>query len=863
MKILRVYVVLLISYAFLGLAQNIYAPEELTVRNAQNEFDAAQKQLEEAQKSVAQKELEAQRAQEARDKLVKDEQLLEAEKAQGKDVTTELQQIKTQEQAQQVEAERAQQDLQQAEQLEIKQEQVLKDAQAKLATAEQQVAQANQSQAEKIKTAEEINNMQNMVENLIVAEGNKQGNRSLETSVADYQDLIGKRKALEVMLNQYKVGSPEYTALKPTFDQLKGVELVAHTTVVEKLIDIMTKNPDLVKATQQLARIKAQLDLVHDDLDASLTQFTKTVVDLQAKIADIMNNKIPKEQAASQLKVIVNKQLLLTAAQLSDSYATFKDVEKLGTLVGSAQVKIIDRVMTMQQATLGQSFSTRERVDRSFDQINELINLGRASQAAKELETSMNQIVERLSELKILEDAFKNATDANPEQLKKFQDEIALLQDQRVNLDLIRQQVSINAKVTEVATFEAPQTFLRRVLDSITRTLNGLMRSLGLSKPKNVLNPEEQVTLLNQSITNINQKLVPQQVAKISEVASIGTQKVVALEAALETLSSQQSITQEQFDTLELLISQTRQSISPVVLQVAEIKKYSSQVFETTFAVNDIESNATILDIVTAKFNFAAQGQPVTPDIIKKSLGIDLVTGKALDLEGVDPFGVGYDMYKRDKPFYRDLGRQELEKTMNINDPESVYKVSDMIEQEQAGIRILQKVEEYAQAKNTNTVDQFFRDNQSVEQSMMEDLYQSMTRLGSNTLQTLKTQSFETWTSETLAELGSIREGIGRASSTASADYIKAMRDFSSYYGNMPIIRQLMITGQVNNPFVEFKDSLRDSTIGLVDTRARLDGLFNQGDDKVQDLISRVDVMQQKLHSIKIANDDPLNDLLP
>jgi hypothetical protein len=460
----------------------------------------------------------------------------------------------------------------------------------------------------------------------------------------------------------------------------------------------------------------------------------------------------------------------------------------------------------------------------------------------------MNQLVERLSELKILEDALSNPTDGNSEQLKKVQDEIALLQDQRANLDVIRQQVSINARAAEVATFEEPQTFLKRVLDGISRTLNGLMRSLGLSKPKNVLNAQEQVTLLNQSIGIINQKLVPQQVAKISDAASAGTHKVVTLETALKNLSSQKSLTQEQFNKLELLINQTRQGLSPLVLQVAEIKRYSSEVFETTFAVNDIESNATILDIVTAKFNFAAQGQPVTPDIIKKSLGIDLVTGKALDLEGVDPFGVGYDMYKRDKPFYRNLGRQVLEETMNINDPESVYRLSDMIEQEQAGIKLLEKAEEYAQ---------------SVEQSMMKDLYQSMTRLGSNTLQTLKTQSFETWTSEALAELGSIRESIGRSSSPSSKDYIQAMRDFSSYYGNMPIIRQLMITGQVNNPFVEFKGSLKDSTMNLVNTQTRLDRLFKQGNDIVQDLMDRVNEVDRQLKSLPIIHDDPLGDLLP
>jgi hypothetical protein len=146
---------------------------------------------------------------------------------------------------------------------------------------------------------------------------------------------------------------------------------------------------------------------------------------------------------------------------------------------------------------------------------------------------------------------------------------------------------------------------------------------------------------------------------------------------------------------------------------------------------------------------------------------------------------------------------------------------------------------------------------------MMENLYQSMTRLGSNTLQTLKTQSFETWTSEVLAELGSIREEIGRSSDKASADYVKAMRDFSSYYGNMPIIRQLMMSGQESNPFVEFRGSLRESTIGLVDTRTRLEVLFTQGKGIVEDLMDRVDAMQQKLQDVKVATDDPLNDLLP
>lgn len=863
MKVLRTYLVFFLSGILLGSIGFIFAPAEEPLVSAKHTVDLAQQELTEAEKTVAQKELEAQRAKTAEQEVLEKEQALKAEENKGQDVARELQQVEAEKAQKEAEAKKAEEDLQEAQQLEEQQKQNLKDAQTKLTVAEQQANQANQSQAEKIKTAEMINNTQTMVDGLIVSEGNKLESRSVEVRIADYQDVIGKRKALEVMLKQHSVNSPEYKALQPIFVQLQGLEQVTHSKVVEAVIDIITKTPDLKVVEQKLNTIKEQLDLVRDDLDPSLMQFTKTIVDLQAKIAEIMTGKIPKEQAASQLKVIVNKQLLVTAQELNKTYTATKDVLGLGTLVGGVQVKISDRVTHMQQVTLVQSVAARNKVNQSFDQVNELINSGKTAEAGKVLAESMNQIVERLSELKILEDAFTSSNQADSEQFKNVQDEIALLNDQRVSLDLIQQQVNINARIAEIVVPEAPKAFLKRILEGVTRTFNSLIRSLGFSKPRDVLSSQGQVTLLNQSVVNINEKLVPQQLAKISKAASESTHTVDVLEKEFDILLSKKPLNEEQLKKLELLVNQARQGISPLVLQVAEIKQRSSDVFQATFAVNDIQTNATILDIVKEKFNFAAQGQPVTPDVIKISLGIDVATGKALHLDQVDPFGVGYDMYKRDKLFYRDLGRQSLEKSMDINNPESVYRISDMIEQEQEGVKLLQKVEEYSKAKKTNSLDQFFRDNPSVDQSVMEDLSGSMTRLGSNTLQTLKTQSFEIWSSEVLAELGSIREEIGRASVEASAVYIKAMRDFSSYYGNMPLIRQFMITGQEDNPFVEFKNSLTASTVGLVDTRTRLEGVFNQGNDIVQGLMDRVDAMHENLQGVKVATDDPLNDLLP
>jgi chromosome segregation ATPase len=256
MKVLRTYLVFFLSGIFLGSIGSIFAPAEEPLVNAKHTFDVAQQELVKAEETVAQKKLEAQRAQTAEQEVLEKEQTLKAEETKGQDVAKELQQVEAEKAQKEAEAERAQEELQEAQQLEEQQKQNLKNAQTKLTVAEQQANQANQSQAEKIKIAEEIGNVQTMVEALTVSEGNKLESRSVEVRIADYQDVIGKRKALEVMLKQHPVDSPEYKALQPAFVQLQGLEQVTHSKAVESVIDIITKTPDLKMVEEKLNTIK-------------------------------------------------------------------------------------------------------------------------------------------------------------------------------------------------------------------------------------------------------------------------------------------------------------------------------------------------------------------------------------------------------------------------------------------------------------------------------------------------------------------------------------------------------------------------------------------------------------------------------
>lgn len=899
MKFLRTYLLLLINYAFFGSLQQLYAPAEDPLVNAKHTVDVAQQELTEAEKTVAQKELEAQRAETAEQEVLEKEQGLKAEESKGQDVARELQQVEAEKAQKEAEAKKAEEDLQQAKQLEIEQEQILKDAQEKLTKAEQQVTQATQSQAEKIKIAEMISNAQTMVDGLIVAEGNKQENRSLEVSVADYQDLIGKRKALEVMLKQYSVNSPEYKALQPIFVQLQGLEQVTHSKVVEAVIDIITKTPDLKVVEQKLNTIKEQLDLVRDDLDPSLMQFTKTIVDLQAKIAEIMTDKIPKEQAASQLKVIVNKQLLVTARELTNQYNNLENVEKLGTLLGQAKVMIDQRVTNVQRETLTNATMERSSNDDQISKADMLISNNQATQAREIIDQTSQKLRDRLAELNVLKGSLDLFSD---NQRQTIVTEIVNLRLQLATLEAVSaKDKNIFRRITE-SFFRKVKTILIALGFNVvgySNPVDGIRSSaqlvaqidpnssvIGNQVIVNIaglesgqLQPNEQINLLTQVGKNINQDLITTQSTAMSKSHQSAKNSVDSFEKALDALlkANPRGITSETYRTLNLLVDQAQQSLAPAVDAVVAAQRLHVDITVMTEQADHVSYNTKIIATLQKDFQeIVKPGQSLQGNDIKDALQIDKATGRALNIPVIDPFELGHSMMSKDNAYRRQLGEQAL-RSFKLATLDDIFASSDYLTQRSTGSRVLSLIEIVVQAQKSGQSPQFSPEEQALYQKIKDadffkGLSQELANLGSDTLKAWNEQSFTQWTSEQFAQLGSVREGqyaekFGRVDKDGNkVPIVQAVRNISVYGANVPIIIDFM-TGTENGFNAVSQDTMEgfkkvcvtdpiSHSFALSDSIASAKGT-------IQDLSDRVDAMRQRLQGVKVVTDDPLNELLP
>jgi hypothetical protein len=885
---------------FFGSVQLMYAPvEELS--SAHHDVDAAQKKLEETKQSVEKKELEAQKAQEARDETLKKEKVLEVQKSQGQDVSSELQKVEFEKAQKELAAEKAQKDLQETQQLKQQEEKELENLQAKLTVAQQNIAQADHIQAEKIKIAQAINNAQIMAESVIVSEGNKLESRSLETSVADYQDLIDKRKALEVMKGQFSVDSLEYKSLEEDLQHLQGVEQVARSTVVEKLVDLVVVNklnfPEWV-LKEKLNVVKRQFDLVGPGLDPSLNHLllkTSEIIDHQNKYDDS-----GEEKARSELQNIAHQVLFKAARELDVLYKKGQGDSQLNVLLESAHVTIMDRVITAQRKILTDSSNTQESVDAAIGRADELISNIRNAKAKELIENARRSVENRLAELEVL---------------RKSLDLFPLNTQQEIITKIVYLRLQL-AELEVVS--EKSKPLFERVMDSFFRKINRIFITLGFnvvgysnpvdgirssaqlfaqiepSSPvihherviditvfeRGQLQPQEQIDALTQMGKNINRDLITTQSTTISTSYESAKVSVDKFEKAFDTLLSanSKSVTSETYKTLNLLVDQARQSLAPAVDAVVAAQRLHVDMTVMAEQAGHISYNSRIIDTIGKDFaEIVKPGQSLQANDIKNALQIDITTGKALNVPVIDPFELGHSMMSKDNNYRRQLGEQAL-RSFEPTSVEDIFAASDYLTQRSTGSRVLSLIEIVVQAEKSGQSPQFSSDEEALYQKIKDSdffkqLPQELTSLGSDTLKAWNEQPFTQWTSEQFAQLGSVRERqyveeFGRVDKDDNkVPIVQAVRNISVYGANVPVIIDFM-TG-TKNGFTTVKQDAMDAFKKTCITDPAnlaydLSQTINKSKDSVLDLMDRVDAMQQKLQDLKVAatvSDDPLNQL--